>query len=145
MMNVSKLLIASGLLTSVAAITGEAQAPTSVPVEQLHRTVSRDPETRIARFGFWTVDKNSACTAYYIPKLELVAAPAHGTVRFVTASFTPARSGCNNSIYGTRVVYRPNPGFVGQDQFTFNLPPDPMLTNWTGPGPGSYVITVEVR
>jgi hypothetical protein len=45
--------------------------------------------------------------------------PKHGTVRFVATDIgAPPGSGCSNSVYGQAVLYRPNPGFVGDDQFT---------------------------
>jgi hypothetical protein len=144
-MNIPKLLVAVVLFVSTATAAGVAEQQSTPPVVQLHRTAPRDVETRIIWGAFWRRDPNNVCTARFIPRLEMVTAPAHGTVRFVTVFGIPVKSGCDNSVYGTAVMYRPNPGFVGQDQFSYNLPPDPMTMNWTSPGPGIRVVTVDVH
>ena len=73
------------------------------------------------------------------------APPKHGTVRFVTTDIgVPRGSGCSNSVYGQAVLYHPTPGFVGEDQFTFNSPDDPTVMNWTG-RPGLKTVIVTVR
>jgi hypothetical protein len=52
-----------------------------------------------------------------LPALTIVIPPGKGTVRFDTAEFKPPQ--CTNTIKATAVFYKPSPGFVGQDLFTF--------------------------
>jgi hypothetical protein len=144
-MNIAKVLVAGVLLASAGIGAGKAQVGATPPVDQLHRTVARDAETRIIWAALWRRNPNNVCTARFIPQLELVAAPAHGIVRFMTTSRIPTKSGCGNTVYGTALMYRPNPGFVGRDQFTYYLPPEPMTTDWTRGGPGTRIVTIEVR
>jgi hypothetical protein len=81
----------------------------------------------------------------YIPVLELVTPPKHGTVRFVATDIgVPRGSGCSNSVYGQAVLYHPVSGFVGEDQFTYNSPDDPTAMLWTArPGLKTVIITVH--
>lgn len=144
-MDIPKLLVAVVLFASTATTTGDAEQQSTPPVAHIHRTVPRDVETRITWGAFWRRNGIGVCTARFMPKFEIVTAPAHGTVRFVTAAGTPVNSGCDNSVYGTAVMYRPNPGFVGQDQFSYNFPTDPTTMNWVGHGPGTRIVTVEVH
>jgi hypothetical protein len=69
----------------------------------------------------------------YLPTIELVTPPQHGTIRFDTADVgVPAGSGCSNSVTGTVILYRPNPAFVGKDQFTYKMQGDPMAMDHIG-------------
>ena len=81
----------------------------------------------------------------YIPQLDLVTPPRHGTVRFVTTDVGPPRgSGCGNSVYGQAVLYHPAPAFVREDQFSFNSPDDPTTMSWVGrPGLKTVIVTVH--
>jgi hypothetical protein len=91
------------------------------------------------------------CSTWYIPTLELVTPPKHGTVRFVATDIgVPTGSGCINSVYGQAVLYRPDPGFVGDDQFTYNTPGDAVTYGGTWAGlpvspPGQRTVIVTVR
>jgi hypothetical protein len=115
-----------------------APAPAAVtvaPPGSRARIVPRDAETRVGWAANWRQRTPGVCTVWFIPTLELVNPPKHGTVRFVTADVSPqSRSGCDNSVTGVAVMYRPNPGFVGEDQFTYNRPVDPMTDNKLGRG-----------
>jgi hypothetical protein len=72
--------------------------------------------------------------------------PKHGTVRFVAADLgIPKGSGCINSVYGQAVMYRPDPGFVGRDQFTYNVSADPMAFVHLGRPAGPQTVLVTVR
>jgi hypothetical protein len=85
------------------------------------------------------------CSTRNIPVLELVTPPKHGAVRFVTTDVgVPRGSGCSNSVYGQAVLYQPAPGFVGEDQFTYKAPDDPVVMDWTRP-PGLKTVIVTVR
>ena len=86
------------------------------------------------------------CSPNGNPVLELVTPPKHGTVRFVDADLgIPKGSGCINPVYGTAVLYRPNPGFVGKDRFTYNVPVDPMAFEHLGRPPGPWTVFITVR
>ena len=86
------------------------------------------------------------CSPNGIPALELVTPPKHGTVRFVYADLgVPKGWGCINSVYGQAVLYRANPGFVGRDQFTYNVPADSMVFDYLGRLPGPWTVFVTVR
>jgi len=77
---------------------------------------------------------------------KLVTLPKHGTVRFVIADLgVPKGSGCINSVYGSAVLYRPEPGFVRKDQFTYNVPGEPMAFVHLRRLPGPWTVFVTVR
>jgi hypothetical protein len=48
-------------------------------------------------------------------------------------------------VYGKAILYRPNPGFVGKDRFTYNVPPDPMAFEHLGRPPGQWTVFITVR
>jgi len=86
------------------------------------------------------------CSPNGNPVLELVTPPKHGTVRFVDADLgIPKGSGCINSVYGKAVLYRSNPGFVGKDRFTYNVPADLMAFEHLGRPPGPWTVFITVR
>ena len=125
-------------------IRGQAEAPQTT----LRRSVPRDAETMVGSAARWrpVTSGSSMCSTRSIPVLELVTPPTHGTVRFVTTDVgVPRGSGCSNSVYGQAVLYNPAPGFVGEDQFTYNSPADPMSFNHVGPPPGLRTVIVTVR
>jgi hypothetical protein len=113
----------------------------------LRRSVPRDAETMVSSAVRWRYQGGPGlCSTRYIPALDLVTPPMHGTVRFIATDIgVPRGSGCSNSVYGQAVLYHPNPGFVGEDQFTYNSPDDPMAMNWTGGSPGPKTVIVTVR
>jgi hypothetical protein len=75
-----------------------------------------------------------------------VTPPKHGTVRFVTTDVgAPRGSGCTNSVYGQAVLYHPDAGFVGEDQFTYNSPADATAFEHVGPPSGLRTVIVTVR
>jgi hypothetical protein len=123
---------------------GEVLGQSRTPETTMHRRVSRDTETRISTAARYRAQSNGQCTVSFVPVLELVTPPKHGTVRFVTTDVgVPRGSGCNNSVNGQAVMYRPDPGFVGKDQFTYNSPTDPMAFDVVGP-PGLKTVFVTV-
>jgi hypothetical protein len=115
----------------------------------LRRAVLRDTERMVASASQYRIregEGNQLCTSNGVPALELVTPPKHGTVRFVLADLgIPKRSGCKNSVYGQAVMYRPDPGFIGHDRFTYNVPVDPTAFVHLGPPPGPWTVFVKVR
>jgi hypothetical protein len=127
-------------------VPGEVCRQSGGPGTQLRRNVPRDTETRVSSAANWRQRRVGQCTASSIPALEIVTPPKHGTVRFVTTDVgVPRGSGCTNSIYGQAVFYRPDSGFTGQDQFTYNRPAEAMAFNWLGPPAGQITMIVTVR
>jgi hypothetical protein len=117
----------------------------SAPATRPHHIVPRDSDTRVSWFANWRRNANGNCSARFIPSLELVIPPAHGVVRFVTEELgLLPRTGCNNPFYGVAVMYRPSPGFVGEDRFTIKGPDDPMAIVHVGPKGSIHTIAVEV-
>jgi hypothetical protein len=51
----------------------------------------------------------------------------------------------SGSISGTAVMYRPNPGFVGEDQFTVKIPKDPTAFWHVGPQGEIHTIILVVN
>jgi len=127
---------------------GQIRGQTSPREITLRRSVPRDAETMVSADARWraVTTGSSICSTRSIPVLELVTPPAHGTVQFVTTDIgVPRGSGCTNSVYGQAVLYHPAPGFVGEDQFTYNSPADPTSFNHLGPPPGLRTVIVTVR
>ena len=138
---------AAAMLIMIAALLNpiSAWAQSSSPTTAIQRSVPRDAETQVFWSGNWRTLPPAACAINFIPALTLVSPASHGTVRIGTAENTPRGSGCQNAITGAAIFYRPNPGFVGQDQFTFNLPGDPMARTWLGPPPGNRTVVITVH
>jgi hypothetical protein len=115
----------------------------------LRRAVLRDTERMVASASQYRIHEgegNQLCTSNGVPALELVTPPKHGTVRLVLADLgIPKGSGCKNSVYGQAVMYRPDPGFIGRDRFTYNVPVDPTAFIRLGPPPGPWTVFVKVR
>jgi len=112
----------------------------------LQRTVPRDAETRVASEAAYKTYDGTTCLVRYLPTIQLVVPPQHGTVRFDTADVgVPAGSGCRNSVTGTVVLYRPNAGFIGKDQFTYKTQVDPVAMDRLGPGNPLHSLTVMVQ
>jgi hypothetical protein len=111
----------------------------------LRRSVPPDVETMVSSASRWLSVQVGLCRTANIPTLDLVTPPKHGTVRFVITDIgIPRGSGCNNSIFGQAVLYHPAPGFVGEDQFAYNSPDDPMVMSWSE-RPGRKTVIVTVR
>ena len=146
-MNVAKPVVYLVMVLSATAVI-PAQAPgQSGPQETTYRrSVPRDAETMVGSAAMWRRQPGPGlCSTRYIPELELVTPPKHGTVRFVATDVgAPKGSGCINSVYGQAVLYHPAPGFVGEDEFTYNTPDDPVVMNWTRP-PGRKTVIITVR
>jgi hypothetical protein len=86
------------------------------------------------------------CTVGYLPTLELVIPPKHGTVRFAAADLgIQPKMGCNNPVFGTGVFYRPSPCFVGEDQFTLRVPQDSMAFLHVGSTAETHMVIVRVN
>jgi hypothetical protein len=145
--NVAKWPVCLLILLS-AAVVLPAQAPgQGGPQETTYRrSVPHDAETMVGSAVRWRYQGGPGlCSTWYIPALELVTPPKHGTVRFVTTDVgAPRGSGCSNSVYGQAVLYHPAPGFVGEDQFTYNSPAEPMAMDTIRP-PGLKTVIVTVR
>jgi hypothetical protein len=134
------------LLMVTAMVPGRVWGQAGPQETTLRRSVPRDAETMVSSASRWRSQGGAGlCSTWYIPALELVTPPKHGTVRFVSTDIgVPRGSGCSNSVYGQAVLYHPAPGFVGEDQFTYNSPDEPMAMNWTG-RPGLKTVIVTVR
>ena len=147
-MNVAKTAVCL-LLPWLVALTvpGQVRGQSGGPGTQLRRSIPRDIETMVGSAVKYRVQEGSGqCSPNSIPALELVTPPKHSTVRFVTTDVgIPRGSGCSNSIYGQGVFYRPDPGFVGRDRFTYNVPDDPTAFIRLGPPPGPWTVIVTVR
>jgi hypothetical protein len=139
------------LLPSLAMVMtpGQVCGQSGAPGTKLHRVVPPDTETMVAsasRFRYREGEGQKQCSPNGIPALELVTPPKHGTVRFVVADLgVPKGSGCINSVYGQAVLYRPEPGFVGKDRFSYNVPADAMAFDYMGRPPGPWTVFVTVR
>jgi hypothetical protein len=149
-MNVARAAVCllTALLVTVMA-HGQAWGQSDAPGTKLRRSVPRDTETMVSSASRWRYREGEGqvqCSPNGIPALELVTPPKHGTVRFVLADLgVPKGSGCINSVYGQAVMYRPDAGFVGRDQFTYNVPDDPMAFVHLGRPPGPWTVFVTVR
>jgi hypothetical protein len=129
-------------------VPGQVWGQSDAPGTKLRRVVQRDTETMVASASQYRYQEGAAyqqCTPNGIPALQLVKPPKHGTVRFVVADLgIPNGSGCTNSVYGQAVMYRPDPGFVGRDRFTYSVPVDPTAFVHLGPPPGPWTVIVTV-
>jgi hypothetical protein len=147
-MNPAKTAVCLVLLVMVT-VPGEVWGQSDAPGTKLRRVVLRDTETMVASTSQYRSHEGEAyqqCTPNGVPALQLVRPPKHGTVRFVVADLgVPKGSGCTNSVYGQAVMYRPDPGFVGRDRFTYNVPIDPTAFVRLGPPPGPWTVIVKVR
>jgi hypothetical protein len=137
------LLLLLGAMIGASQVWGQSPAPAT----QIRRVVPRDTEIKIgSQVALKYYQGDTLCMARYIPTLELVTPPSHGTVRFDTADVgVPKGTGCSNSVTGTVVLYQPAPGFVGPDQFTYKLQADPMATDWVGGSALMRYVTLTVR
>ena len=135
------------LVSAVVVLPVQALGQGGPQETTYRRSVPRDAETMVGSAARWRHREGAGlCNTWYIPTLELVTPPKHGTVRFVTTDVgAPRGSGCTNSVYGQAVLYQPAPGFVGEDQFTYNNPPDPMAFEHVGPPSGLRTVIVTVR
>ena len=149
-MNVSKTAVYLLLPLLVTVIVpGHVWGQSDAPGTKLRRVIPSDTETMVSSASRWRYHEGEGqrqCSPNGIPALELVTPPQHATVRFVFADLgVPKGSGCINSVYGQAVLYRPNPGFVGKDRFTYNVPVDPMAFEHLGRPPGPWTVVVIVR
>jgi hypothetical protein len=130
-------------------VPGQVWAQSGAPGTKLRRLVPPDTETMVSsasQFRYREGEGQRQCSPNGIPDLALVTPPEHGTVRFVDADLgIPKGSGCINSVYGKAVLYRPNPGFVGKDRFSYNVPADAMTFDQLGRPPGPWTVFVTVR
>ena len=130
-------VLAFGLTASAAA----------QEVSKIRRTVPANVESKVGSSAMWHIKGgNGRCSSRGTPTLEVTTPPMHGTVRFVPADVgIPEGSGCSNSVYGVAVFDIPAPGYVGQDQFTYNRVRDAMAFDWIGPPPGPRTVMITVR
>ena len=132
----------------LALAFGLAAPALAQEVPEIHRTVPPNVESKVGSAAMWHIKGgNGRCSARGTPTLDITVPPKHGTVRFVTGDVgIPEGSGCSNSVYGRMILYTPAPGFIGQDQFTYNSVRDAMAFNWVErhpPGLRTLVITVK--
>jgi hypothetical protein len=136
-------------LLVTAIVPDPVWGQSGAPGTKLRRVVPPDTETMVASASQWRYREGEGqqqCSPNGVPALELVTPPRHGTVRFVYADLgIPKGSGCINSVYGQAVMYRPDPGFVGRDQFTYTVPTDPTAFNYLGRPPGRWTVFVTVH
>jgi hypothetical protein len=149
-MNVAKTAVCLLLLLLVTVMgAGQVWGQSGAPGTKLRRVVLRDTEAMVSSASQYRTREGEGyqqCTPNGIPALELVTPPKHGTVRFVVADLgVPKGSGCMNSVYGQAILYRPAPGFVGRDRFTYDVPADPTAFVRLGPPPGPWTVFVVVR
>ena len=149
-MNVSKTAVYLLLPLLVTVIVpGHVWGQSDAPGTKLRRVIPSDTETMVSSASRWRYHEGEGqrqCSPNGIPALELVTPPQHATVRFVFADLgVPKGSGCINSVYGQAVLYRPNPGFVGKDRFTYNVTADPMAFEHLGRPPGPRTVFIIVR
>jgi hypothetical protein len=110
------------------------------------RAVPSGTETMVASVSAWRSGRSGGlCSEYYIPALQIVDPPTHGTLRFDSILTIPKGSGCSNPIHGQGVFYRSSDDYVGQDQFTYYRPDNAMAFNWVGGPPGNHTVAVTVR
>jgi hypothetical protein len=113
------------------------------------RRVTSGAETMVASSsGYRSGGPGGLCSEYYIPALQIVDLPKHGTVRFDSILTIPKGSGCPNPIHGRGVFYRSADGYTGEDRFTFYRPDNPMAFDWVGgvpPGNRTVVLIVRAR
>ena len=147
-MNVEKTAVCL-LLLLLVTVPGQVQGQSGAPGTKLRSVVPPDIETMVSSASRWRYREGEGqqqCSPNGIPALELVTPPKHGTVRFVVTDLgVPKGSGCINSVYGQAVLYRPDPGFVGKDQFTYTVPDDPTAFVHLGRPPGPWTVFVTVR
>ena len=149
-MNVSKTAVYLLLPLLVTVIVpGHVWGQSDAPGTKLRRVIPSDTETMVSSASRWRYHEGEGqrqCSPNGIPALELVTPPQHATVRFVFADLgVPKGSGCITSVYGQAVLYRPNPGYVGKDRLTYNVPVDPMAFEHLGRPPGPWTVFVIVR
>jgi hypothetical protein len=137
------------LLLVTSMVSGQVWGQSGAPGTKLRASVLRDTETMVGSASQWRYREGEGqvqCSPNGIPALELVTPPKHGTVRFVEADLgVPRGSGCINSVYGQAVMYRPDPGYVGKDLFTYNVSGDPMAFVHLGRPAGPWTVFVTVR
>jgi hypothetical protein len=147
-MNATKAAV-SLLLLVLAMAPADVYAQSDASGTKLRRVVPRDTEMMVASAAQWRYHEGEAqrqCIQNGIPPLELVTSPQHGTVRFVYADLgIPKGSGCINPVYGQAVMYRPEPGFVGKDRFSYHVPSDPTAFEHYGRPAGQWTVFVTVR
>jgi hypothetical protein len=144
------IAVFAGLLainsSQIAAFAGDLSTNRTEQNTTTKRRVVSGAETMVARTFAWRSGRSggSFCSEYYIPALQVVDPPQHGTVRIDSILAIPRGSGCSNPIHGQGVFYRSFDGYVGQDQFAFYRPNDPMAFNWVGEPPGNRTVVITV-
>ncbi len=119
------LTVTSGLLNGADAQATQTQSKYKI---------AANTEALVGRWGNWHYDyPGGPCTSDGIPQVQIVSRPQNGVVRVEEADVnTPDAkikdSPCPNPFRGVRIYYRPNPGFIGTDQFVYTRKGD-WLTN----------------
>jgi len=127
------------MVTAIRA--GQVWGQSRAPETTMRRSVPPDTETKVGSAVRYHIQANGQCSTWYIPVLELVTPPRHGTVSADIG--VPSGSGCSSSVNGQAVMYRPDPGVVDRDRFTYNSPGEPMAFDVIGrPGPMTVIVTV---
>lgn len=89
--------------------------------ETVARTVKANQRTPVA--GLFTYERET-CRAAEIPNLSFSSRPTNGSIAIhqVTVPLGPDTTCQGRRIMGPALVYTPNKGFRGQDQFTIEYP-----------------------
>jgi hypothetical protein len=119
------LVVVAGLAACNTAQSGRNPgandpAPTSSP------NIDLQMNSWQATGPFLTMDAN--CKLVGVGNIRILKAPSHGTVRVVERTGTPLFAAghrlerCNTRKHpGPTVFYRPKPGFVGEDTYTYEV------------------------
>ena len=119
-MRIRRLMIVTSALLAVTGLNQTEEAWSQGVQHQRAATVPRDTETRVNVHDNYT-NSGAFCVANGVPTLSLTVPPKNGTVRFAPTKVK--HTDCPNETDAVGVFYRPNPGFVGQDQVVYEKPP----------------------
>lgn len=123
--------------------TAVAHAQTNLAIK---RTVKKDTETMVVVHSnaFKPNATQLNCNQGGDVKIEITTPPKNGTLSFRPAKEKPAN--CTNELQGTGIFYKPNPGFIGTDTFSYIRTDAGMReVSKTGGPQGSRVVTITVQ
>ena len=124
-------------------VAGVAHAQSN---QAIKRTVKKDTETMVAVHSnaFKPNATQLNCNQGGDVKIEITSPPKNGTVSMKPAKEKPAN--CTNELQGTGVFYKPNPGFTGNDTFSYIRTDSGMREVSKAGGPqGARVVNVTVQ
>jgi len=112
------LAVATSALIGCVSLSSGAATYNNRSDTIVHMTTIRDHLLSL----YFTIELNPDCTRRGTPVIHLLEAPANGSVTVTNARDYPnlrppnERVACNKKKYdGKRLIYHPNPGFVGTD------------------------------